>query len=84
MWHMLMCKELRRNLNDKNEKCIFIGYNDQSKAYKLYNRVTKKVIMSRDIEFKEDKAWDGSIDKTIVAAIPQTIAEANEQIAQSG
>ena len=77
-------KELRK-LDDISEKCIFLGYNDQSMEYKLYNRVTKKVIINRDVEFKEDEAWNGSIYKTISieATIPQTKDEAEEHIAHN-
>ena len=46
-------KERRDKLDDKSEKCIFIGYSEQSKAYKLYNPVTKKTIISKDVVFKE-------------------------------
>ena len=65
--------ELRRKLYNKGEKCIFVGYSEESKAYKLYNPTTKKVIISRDVQFVEDEAWDGSIEKTvnISASIPQ-------------
>lgn len=65
--------ELRRKLDNKGEKCIFIGYSEESKSYKLYNPTTKKVIISRDIQFVEDEAWDGSIKKTvnISTSIPQ-------------
>jgi len=31
--------ELRRKLDDQSEKCIFVGYNEISKAYKLYNLI---------------------------------------------
>ena len=41
--------QLRKKLDHKGEKCIFVGYNDESKAYKLYNPSTKKVIISRDV-----------------------------------
>ena len=42
----------RKKLDDKGEKCIFLGVSDQSKAYKLYNPNTKKIILiSRDIFF---------------------------------
>ena len=41
--------ELRKNLDIKGEKCIFVGYSDESKAYKLYNPSTKKVIINRDV-----------------------------------
>jgi hypothetical protein len=38
----------RRKLDDKSEKCIFVGYGERRMRYKLYNPITKKVIMSRD------------------------------------
>ena len=36
----------RKKLDDKGEKCIFLGVSDQSKAYKLYNPNTKKILIS--------------------------------------
>jgi len=45
----------RTKLNDKSEKYIFIGYNDRRMGYKLFNPIIKKVIMSRDVIFEEDK-----------------------------
>jgi hypothetical protein len=45
-------KDLRRKLDSQSEKCVFIGY-EQSKVYKLYNPVTKKFLMSRDLKFLE-------------------------------
>ncbi|KAI3734276.1 hypothetical protein L6452_13741 [Arctium lappa] len=50
----------RSKLDDKSEKTIFVGYSEHSKAYKLYNPQTRKVIVSRDVIFDEDKIWDGS------------------------
>lgn len=46
--------ELRKKLDRKGEKCIFVGYNDESKEYKLYNLLTKKVIISKDMHFIEE------------------------------
>jgi hypothetical protein len=43
--------------DDKSEKCIFVEYGDRKIGYKLYNLITKKVIMSRDVIFKEDITW---------------------------
>ena len=57
--------QLRKKLDSKGEKCVFIGYYDESKAYKLYNPSTKKLIVSRDVQFIEDEAWDGSLEKTV-------------------
>jgi hypothetical protein len=40
------------------KKYIFIGYSEESKAYRLYNPITKKFLVSRDVKFMEDKSWD--------------------------
>ncbi|GKV53012.1 hypothetical protein SLEP1_g59562 [Rubroshorea leprosula] len=47
----------RSKLDDKGEKCIFLGVSDQSKAYRLYNPLTKKVIISRDVVLDEASTW---------------------------
>ena len=48
-------KEKRTKLDSKSEKCIFIGYKDGLKGYKLWNLVTRKVVYSRDVLFREVK-----------------------------
>ena len=46
-------KAARSKLDDKGVKTIFIGYKHE--GYKLYNPMTKKVIVSRDVRFAEDE-----------------------------
>jgi len=53
-------EHLRKKLDDRGEKCIFVGYSQLSKAYKLYNPKTAKVIISRDVTFDEQGFWDWS------------------------
>lgn len=43
--------ELRRKLDVKAEKYIFLRYSEQSKAYKLLNKKTEKIKISRDVVF---------------------------------
>ena len=50
----------RKKLDDKGEKCVFLGVSDYSKAYKLYNPVTKKIVISRDVIFDEENTWSWS------------------------
>ena len=54
----------RKKLDDRGEKCIFIRSNEESKAYKLYNPLTDKVVVSRDVIFNEDKSWGWNNDIT--------------------
>ena len=48
-------KEKRTKLDSKSEKCAFIGYKDGLKGYKTWNPVTRKVVYSRDVVFREVK-----------------------------
>jgi hypothetical protein len=67
--------QLRKKLDDKAEKCIFVGYSEETKAYKLYNPQTQKVIISRDVTFDEDGVWEMSEKEKELVPIPITINE---------
>ena len=49
--------EKRKKLEDKSLKCVFLGVSETSKAYKLYDPLTKKVVVSRDVIFDENQTW---------------------------
>nr|KYP48195.1 Retrovirus-related Pol polyprotein from transposon TNT 1-94 [Cajanus cajan] len=51
--------QLRKKLDDKGKRCVFIGYSSNSKTYKIYNSKTK-VIISRNVTFNEKGMWDWS------------------------
>ena len=44
----------RGKLDRKSVPCIFVGYPDNSKGYKLYNPESKQMVRSRDVIFLED------------------------------
>ncbi|GJV24619.1 retrovirus-related pol polyprotein from transposon TNT 1-94 [Tanacetum coccineum] len=50
--------QTRTKLDDKNKKYIFIGYDDKSKAFSLYDPIEKKVTVSRDVYVNEESTWD--------------------------
>ena len=50
--------EKRKRLDDKGEKCVFLGVSEASKAYKLFNPLTKKIVTSRHVIFYEENTWD--------------------------
>ena len=48
-----IAKDERQKLDDKSRKCIFLGYSENRKGYRLYNQSKRKVIHSRDVRFDE-------------------------------
>lgn len=46
-------KEERRKLDSKAKKCIFVGYGNETKGYRLYDPTRARIIFSRDVLFKE-------------------------------
>ncbi|KAJ8626953.1 hypothetical protein MRB53_020260 [Persea americana] len=58
--------EKRKKLDDKGEKCVFLGVSEASKAYKSFNPVTKKIVTSRDVVFDEENIWDWERQQTQV------------------
>nr|GEU39751.1 retrovirus-related Pol polyprotein from transposon TNT 1-94 [Tanacetum cinerariifolium] len=62
--YVYVSSQRRSKLDDRSENHVFVGYDKQSKGYKLYNPVTRKVVVSRDVEFDEEGSWDLSIQES--------------------
>jgi len=56
--------QVKTKLDDKSKKMIFIGYDQKSKWYKFYNPNEEKMVISRDIEFIEEGAWDWKVNNS--------------------
>ena len=52
----------RRKLDPFGEKGLLVSYNEISKAYRVYILARKRIIMSRDVQFDEDRALRRSLD----------------------
>lgn len=67
--HVHVPDSRRIKLDDKSLKCIFFGVSEESKAYRLFDPVSQKVIVSRDVVFNENQSWnwDESHEAAILA-----------------
>ena len=58
--HVKTTKGHLSKLEDRSQPMIFIGYELGTKAYKCFDPVNSKVIISRDAIFEEDEKWTWS------------------------
>lgn len=63
--HVPDCK--RTKLDNKSLKCVLLGISEESKAYRLYDPLSQKVLISRDVIFNEEESW--TWDDSYVEAI---------------
>ncbi|GJZ64659.1 zinc finger, CCHC-type containing protein [Tanacetum coccineum] len=45
-------------LDDRSIQMVYLGSEPGSKAYRLFDPITKKICASRDVRFKEDETWN--------------------------
>ena len=77
-----MPSELRKKLDDKSEKCIFIGYSEESKKYRLYNPISKKLIIRMDVKFEEEYSWHENDNKQVTRGAP--ILQSDDELKEQG
>ena len=53
-------KPILTKLEDRSTPMVFLGYAEGTKAYRLYDPHGDKVLVSRDVVFDEEAAWDWS------------------------
>jgi hypothetical protein len=46
--------------DDKSKKLFFIGYDEKSKVYNIYDPLTKKIHVSCDVQVNEESIWNWS------------------------
>jgi transposase InsO family protein len=56
--HVKNTKPNLGKLDDRSTAMVFLGYQEGSKAYRMYDPRAGKVVVSRDVVFDEMAAWD--------------------------
>jgi len=55
----------RSKLDDRARKAFFIGYATEQKAYKLWDPVSERAVISRDVRFVEDRFYDNGAPASV-------------------
>ena len=61
--HVHVPDQKRIKLDDKSFQCVLLGVSDESKAYRLFDPVSKKIIVSRDVVFEENEGWNWNMSR---------------------
>ena len=56
--HVHVPDQKRRKLDDKSLQCVLLEVSHESKAYRLFDLAIRRIIVSRDVSFEEDKDWN--------------------------
>jgi hypothetical protein len=59
-------------LSDRSLLTVFVGYEEGSKAYRVYDPVGGKLYVTRDVAFEERRSWDWSSSTADIAASTPT------------
>ncbi|CAL2244935.1 unnamed protein product [Prunus armeniaca] len=70
--HVLIPSALRHKLEENSHKCIFVGYGLCEKGYRLFDPSTRKIILSRDVQFDENGLWkwENTNEEEMVVLLP--------------
>ncbi|KAJ9559520.1 hypothetical protein OSB04_004680 [Centaurea solstitialis] len=55
--HVHALKKKRKKLDDRSRKCVMFGVSEESKAYRLYDPINDKIVISKDVKFEEETPW---------------------------
>ena len=78
-------KDERGKLSSKAQKCIFLGYGDVTKGYRLYDTIKARIIHSRDVVFDENSLgikgghWENVALDAIRSVDVRTEAESHDE-----
>jgi len=62
----------RTKLEDKSKRYVFIGSDEKTKGYKLFDPISKKVMVSRDVRINETSEWDWNNSSEVMIEVGES------------
>jgi hypothetical protein len=75
--------EKRTKLQPSGERGILVGYSEDSKAYKVFLRDQRKIVVKRDVKFEKNLASRKSQDLPTIAKGPREVGPKDEPRAET-
>lgn len=82
--YSLIPEQKRSKLDPKSKKYIFVGYDQESNNYRLFDPLSKKVIVSRNVLFNEKVKYNGPVSEAIPLVIEQDENDEQDNFTQEG
>lgn len=73
------CYAYVHKLDKKSTKCIFLGYVEGTKGYRLWDTVVHKIIVSRDVYFNENSMQRGK-EQQGMEVIPVEVEKCDDHL----
>ena len=67
------------NMDNEDEKCIFVGYKNGVKCYKLWNPVIRKLMYNWDVVFREVERASKNEDESKKKGVEKMEFEPNNE-----
>ena len=75
--------EKRKALQPQSQECLFVGYSEDSKGYKLINLSTKKSFIERSVQFQEEPLVAVEVGESSSPPDPLIVSEETNEFADS-
>ena len=61
-----MLDNTRKKLDDKSFQCVLLGMGKVSKAYRLYDPKSRKIVVKRDVVYHENGYWNWHMNNEVI------------------
>jgi hypothetical protein len=80
--HIKVTRPNLKKLDDRSKKGIFVGYDTGSKAYRCYDPIDQRIIITRNVVFNEARqwSWENTDNELAADAEPFTVEYETEVI----
>ena len=82
-WAQARCEEKRKALQPQSKECLFVGYSEDSKGYKLINLSNNKSFIEISVQFQEEPLVAVEVGESSSPPEPLNVSEQTNEFSDS-